>query len=97
MVKCRIHIRGGACFKNDVVFVDIELQSVPSVGEYLSLGDKQDDLEKLANSSVKIAEDYVNWTYTDDYVCFDDAGYISMVYHSPYKPYTRIVLSDGQD
>jgi len=110
MKKVKIHVCNDYTFLDDDVYVEIELPTIPRIGEIVYLNDDLfNKLEKQIKSSLKKAQEYCpKWIYGKSYDCDDpkkenlsdisitDIMYVTSIAYEANSDVISIELNDTQ-
>lgn len=67
-MKIRVHIHNRNHYMHKTVYVQIEVDHIPVVGQYMWLINKdQETIKELATASLDTLEDYKTWVYGDTF------------------------------
>lgn len=111
MINVKVYIENEVDFLSDDVSVSFKLPAIPRVGERIFLSNElESELEKMATSSIDIAENYRNWFYGHSHnvrdgrdikeenfkdLSFGDASYVTHVVFMPNDDTVYIELGNS--
>ncbi|WP_321514943.1 hypothetical protein [Marinifilum fragile] len=111
MLKVRIFVKNENVYKDDNVFIDVQLPSVPRKGETIFLSEESyAELESKAKGNLEIAKRYApKWFYGEsfsvetptekdlDNLSFGDMMYVCDVFYIANNEIVNVIMDDKRE